>query len=388
MKKKNDGLYIGRGNASMQDDYIDFINYVFGFNGADKDFYKLLPKLYKPEYNPAGQSYVVLENGRLRAAVGAFSHELDICGIRLKCRGIGNVAVHPFSRSKGYMRETMEMAVGDMVKDGVDLSILGGMRARYNYFSYERAGTELCFRIGASAMRHRFGADRKSELEYRIINSNEDSSLDVIAALSDKQSYRPIRPREKLYDILRSWHQVPVAVYKGDTFVGYIVCGDGTINEALSVRTEDWLPMIVGAYDLMKKREITVKVPLFRPDLAEMLYGFAEGYDVTSSKMYSVLCFRRVILAFLTLKTAYEPLPSGELCLLIHGRGGDERLLISVTEEGVSVTETDRSPDLTLDHIDAMNLVFASYCPSRLTLPSFAKLWFPLPLWIYASDTV
>ena len=65
-------IYAGRGNASMHDEYIDFINYVFGFNGRDRDFPKLLPKLYRREDDPAGNSYVLTENGRIRAAVGAF----------------------------------------------------------------------------------------------------------------------------------------------------------------------------------------------------------------------------------------------------------------------------------------------------------------------------
>ena len=43
-------IYYGRGTAEMFDDYMDFINYVFGFNGNSSDFKKLLPKLYKYEY--------------------------------------------------------------------------------------------------------------------------------------------------------------------------------------------------------------------------------------------------------------------------------------------------------------------------------------------------
>jgi len=31
-------LYFGRGNASQRDDYLDFINLVFGFNGNEKAF--------------------------------------------------------------------------------------------------------------------------------------------------------------------------------------------------------------------------------------------------------------------------------------------------------------------------------------------------------------
>ena len=38
---KETELYIGKGHSAMQDDYMDFINYVFGFNGTAKDFYKL-----------------------------------------------------------------------------------------------------------------------------------------------------------------------------------------------------------------------------------------------------------------------------------------------------------------------------------------------------------
>ena len=56
-------IYKGRGNAEMYDDYMDFINYVFGFNGNEQDFKKLLPKLYNPECDPCYNNYVVTENG-------------------------------------------------------------------------------------------------------------------------------------------------------------------------------------------------------------------------------------------------------------------------------------------------------------------------------------
>ena len=38
-------IYRGKGNAEQYDAFMDFINYVFGFNGNQKDFKKLLPKL-------------------------------------------------------------------------------------------------------------------------------------------------------------------------------------------------------------------------------------------------------------------------------------------------------------------------------------------------------
>ena len=388
MSEKDVDVYIGKGGPVSREDYIDFINYVFGFNGVAKSFDTLLPKLYTEGCDPVGSSYIAMENGRIKAAIGAFSHTLEVCGTPLSCRGIGNVAVHPSARSRGYMKATLGMAMDEMVEDGVDLSILGGLRARYNYFSFEREGTTLHFRIGAEIMRHRFGTKRTSRFSYRQVKRNDEAILDEILKLSDAQIFKPVRPREQLFDILTSWTQVPYAVYEGDRFVGYFILGDGGINETQVVSADDYLEVIIGAYDHLHKRELVVSVPPFRPDFAKQLYTFCESYDVMCSKMYSVLCYERVISAFLRLKNTYETLPDGELVLLIHGRGGEEQLLISVKDGVPSVEKTDRAPDVTLEHIEAMSLIFAPYCPDRIQLPSYARVWFPLPLYIYYSDAV
>ena len=127
-------IYKGRGNSAMHADFIDFINYVFGFNGNNQEFIKLLPKLYKPEYLPCENNYVVTEDGKLKAAIGVFPRKLDVMGTVLKVDGVGNVAVHPYSRSKGYMRELLHTAVDEMIASGTDMSDLGGLRQRYGYF--------------------------------------------------------------------------------------------------------------------------------------------------------------------------------------------------------------------------------------------------------------
>ena len=176
-------IYAGRGNASMHDEYIDFINYVFGFNGRDRDFPKLLPKLYRREDDPAGNSYVVTENGRIRAAVGAFDHTMTVCGRELRCRSIGNVAAHPYDKSRGFMRKLMDMAVEDMVRDGIAISTLGGKRQRYNYFSYEKSGTTYRFSVNSDNMRHTFGTDRTAHhrFDVRALTADDTASLDAIA---------------------------------------------------------------------------------------------------------------------------------------------------------------------------------------------------------------
>ena len=54
---------------------------------------------------------MVTEDGVIKDAIGAYNHEITVCGMKLLCRGIGNVAVHPETRGKGYMKVTMNAAL-------------------------------------------------------------------------------------------------------------------------------------------------------------------------------------------------------------------------------------------------------------------------------------
>ena len=120
----NQVIFRGRGDDSMYDEYMSLINRSFEFNCEDGGFLSLLPKLYKPEYNPCASNYVIREkDGNLKAAVGAYDDIYHVCDITLKCRGIGNVAVIHEARSRGYMRDLMNDAVEDMIADGVDTFI-------------------------------------------------------------------------------------------------------------------------------------------------------------------------------------------------------------------------------------------------------------------------
>ena len=389
----DDKIYAGRGNASMHDEYIDFINYVFGFNGRDRDFPKLLPKLYGREDNPAGNSYVLTEEGRIRAAVGAFDHKMTVCGRELRCRSIGNVAAHPYDKSRGFMRRLMDMAVEDMVRDGIAISTLGGKRQRYNYFSYEKSGTALRFSVNSDNMRHVFGLDRSSHhrFEVREVKADDAASLDEIAALSARQSYAPIRDRARLCDILRSWKMKPLALWEGERFAGYAVMRDASVTEWLMVEesVDEITDALICLYDY-RRESMSVQLPPFASEYLRVLYRIAEGYALEINESYSVLDFAAVTDAFLALKASYTELPDGTLTLLIHGRAGDECITLSVKDGKTEVraaTEGER-PAAELSHIDAINLLFSSFCPERDRLPAHARLWLPLPIWMYPADEV
>ncbi len=381
-------IYFGRGSAEMFDDYMDFINYVFGFNGNAEDFKKLLPKLYKYEYEPAVNSYVAVQGGKLKAAIGAFDHDISVCGVTLKTRGIGNVAVHPYARGGGYMKKLMNMALDDMIADGVVLSILGGRRQRYNYFSYDKLGQAVLMSFNDDNIRHTFGNERVNKIEFKKVARGDTETLRLIKRIADLQEFHALREEEKLFEILSSWEQRIYAGFDNGDFVGYAVVKGHDVFEML-LADESRIPEFICAlYDFLGAHSLKVKLPSFMVNYIDPLCRICEYYDIAPCKSFSVLNYKSVTEAFLRLKASYSTLPDGKLILDIEGRGGHERIEIAVAEGSISVSHTDKAPDVTLSHLDAMNLLFAPICPAREKLPVFAKIWLPLPIYIYSSDAV
>jgi predicted acetyltransferase len=384
----NNSIYYGRGTKEMFDDYMDFINYVFGFNGNSSDFKKLLPKLYKYDYEPAVNSYVAVEDGKIKSAIGAFDHDISVCGNIIKTRGIGNVAVHPYARGNGYMKKLMNMALDDMVSDGVALSVLGGRRQRYNYFSYDKLGQTVYMSFNDDNFRHVFGSKRTHEVEFRRLNSSDIDIFSKIKQLSESYPFFALRDLEKYYDILCSWeHKVYAGFSKGE-FVGYAVVGSSTVYEMLVTDLDLIRAFVTALYDHLSKGALQIKIPVFLPDYIEKLYTLCESYSVDICKSFSVLNYQQVVKAFLELKKTYTELPDGSLVLEIDGRGGLEKIEISVINGVPDVKSTEQEADIVLEHLEAMNLIFAGMCPSRERLPLFARVWFPLPIYLYNADAV
>ncbi len=384
----NNVIYYGRGTAEMFDDYMDFINYVFGFNGDSNDFKKLLPKLYKYEYEPAVSSYVAVEDGKLKAAIGAFDHDISVCGTLIKTRGIGNVAVHPYSRGKGYMKTLMNMSLDDMEEEGIALSVLGGRRQRYNYFSYDKLGQAVSMSFNSDNMRHVFGKDRKHTIVFKTLKSSDTEAIAMIKKLSESYPLYAIREPDKYFEILSSWHQKVYVAYENDEFVGYAVGKGNDINELLLCDEKCAREFVCALYDYLGSSSLYIKLPAFLPSYINELCRLCESYSIESSKLFSVLNYKQVVEAFLKLKATYTDLPDGSIVLGIQGRTRKENIKISVATGSISVEYTDETPYTEIDHLEAMNLLFANVCPAREELPMFAKFWFPLPIYLYSSDAV
>ncbi len=85
----------GRGTYEQFEEYMDLIDLVFGYTNTINQFRNLLPKLYKPELQPAYNSFNAYKDGKMVAAIGSFPLATQVRDVTLKGMGIGNVAVHP-----------------------------------------------------------------------------------------------------------------------------------------------------------------------------------------------------------------------------------------------------------------------------------------------------
>ncbi len=386
-----EAVYRGRGAGVPYDEYITLINEVFGFDGVEQDFRKLLPKLYRPGRAPQNENYVAVEEGVCVAAVGAYSHEIRVCGTIIPCRGIGNVAVARAARGRGYMKDCMRMALTDMVRDGIALSTLGGRRQRYRYFGYEKAGICYTFAVNADNLRHTLGADYVSGLDIRQVNADDETLLTAIRTLSSSGVYAPIRAAADFFDILSTWRATVWAALRDGKLVGYALRGtDGQISEIRVTDVGELLPFLHALRRHLDTDTLTLRLPEHEDACLRALAPVAEGYQIGCSMSYNVLNYRLVCDAFFNLRATYAPLPDGNLTVCIHGLAGDERLSLSVRDGVPSVlpSEPGRDPELELSHVEAMELLFAPFSPGRRKLSPAVQAWLPLPIWMYKADEV
>ncbi len=379
-------IYYGRGNKDQYDEYMELINHVFS-DDNERYFQELLPKLYKPESNPAYNAFVAIEDGKMIAGIGDFPCEMVVCGKSIWGAGIGNVAVHKDHRRRGLMIKLLNDAIDDMVANEIDISFLGGQRQRYNHFSYDVGGATYSFRVESKNIKYVYGDD--STIKYQItdteLDRDDNESLDEIARLLASHPYYHVRERSNLYDIMCTWHSKP-HVFKCDgKFVGYYVKG-GSVSE-IDVIDDEYFADAIRAM-IKANGSVNISIAPFQTSFIKVLEPLCDGYNISSNAMYTVLCYRRVIDAFLSLKATYTNLVDGKITVLVHGRGGDELFTVEVKDNKVSATITNDEPDMELTHMEAMNMFFGNVSLLRGKAPAVVSQWFPLPLWIYNVDDV
>ncbi|MBE6609026.1 MAG: GNAT family N-acetyltransferase [Ruminococcaceae bacterium] len=390
---ENNTFYCGRGYDIPYADFMELINVCFNFTTPEQKFEGLLTKCYREHYRPQDQNYVVIdENGTLTTAVGAYDHEITVCGRVIPCRGIGNVGVHPDHRSKGHMKLAMNKALEDMKKDGIVLSTLGGRRQRYQYFGFDKAGPQYVFNVSRANIHHIYG-DFSSPYNISLVTDPADPIIDEIIRITEKCPFIPIRAREKYLDIANSW-KARLLVFTdpadNDRFVGYCIMDkNNSLSEIRTDRDIDFMNAVRSVFAYLDDG-FSINIPSFDIAYASALSLIAEGHTYGSSMMYCILNYAKAVDAFMALKLTYASLPDGKLTMKIHGYAGDETISVTV-KDGIHTVESvsdDTSADLELSHLEATELLFCTVSPSREIKSPLIRAWFPLPIYMYRADEV
>lgn len=382
---------IARGKCDNES-LVDFLNYVFGMNGDKASFYKLLPKLYKPEYHPEDYNYIAMEDGRLRASVGAYPFSLKISEEMLKGIGIGNVAVHPMHRSKGYMIDCMKLALDDAIKNGADFAALGGKRQRYSYFGFEPAGVCGAFNLYNHNLKHVYGSiNADTGFTAKEVVATDTAELEKIKALSSSREYSPARDNANYYDIISSWNsRVYVVNDKAGEFAGYFIYGgdEGYFNvmEIDCIKKEYAEPVLRTCFETIGGESINLDIPELNKVFFDLLSDIAEGVTLSNTEHFCVYNYKKVMDGTLKLKASYTKLCDGEFSVEIDGIAGKEKLFIAVKNGKPSVSIFDGDCDLKLTHRQAMGAFFGLAVPEKKLIPPYATGWFPLPLNTFGVD--
>lgn len=372
------------------DELVDFINYVFSHDGGGTDFPSLLPKLYRKEYNQTKNHYIVKENGKIKAVVGAFPMELDVLGKRLSVSGIGSVAVHPYSRGCGYMKKLMNMALDDMKKQGVHMSCLGGKRQRYEYFGYAFCGQKAYFTINNENVRHKLSGYLNKEMVFKEVKETDFEVIDAAYDLYNEGKIKIIRDKSSFFHLLKSWNFNIYAIYKAESFIGYIVLDKENhyISELVVQHDEDYLTVLANYINSKELNNINLEIPIWEKTKIKQLNEFAEDITLHHSYQFNILNYEETIDQLLKFKASYSDLKDGMMRFEVLEYGKFE---ICINNKEISVNRIEGECDVLLSHIEAMQLFFSPFGQHLVDDELFNHLihsWFPAPLFMPTQDKV
>lgn len=365
---------------------VELMDTAFSF--PNYSFPDLLPKLYNKDRNDISQQLCVDVNGEFRSTIGLFYNTVDVCGEKIKSCGIGNVCVKKEYRNQYYMKFNMSCAMDEIKQKFTDFAFLSGQRQRYGYYSFELGGVSYSFDFKTVNVKHLFGKYEKCGCE--AIELKDNDSCEELIKINENRPCHFDRKKLPVNEILRSWFDKPYKVMKDGGFIGYFVAEKNpeNINE-IGYTDEKYIPDILRtALDISGKNIIRVSCPPFDTPLYDFLTKYGDNFYIRSSEQFSVLNYQKIIRAYLNLKKTYKNLADGETVLLINTPIFPEKIYIGVKNNNVTVEDTNLPADIQLEHLEAMRLLFSISSEKRRLLNPAAASWFPLPLYVWPSDSV
>ena len=365
-------------------DVIDFINYVFSYAHYPHDMKKMVPKIYEDGADSLDVThYLAMEEGKIKAVISLLVIEVRVGGEILKYGFIGNVAVHPYARGKGYMKDLLKLAIEDSKRIGVDIMALGGQRQRYGYFGFEHAGACYQFNVSKTNIRHAMKDVACDGITFEPISDPEAAEVDIAKELYEKRPVHTLRPRKEFLHIMHSWQNELHAVKKDGRMVGYVY---GNIHELVLENDRD-LPQVLKAWFVHGKADtLGMAVPPYDGERIRFLSSICESMSVVPVERVRVLNWEKVLRVLLEFKHRYCSLQDGEAAFCIENDA--YRMLV---QSGTVSVEKMREQRLLADEtlprysVNQAELLFFGL-QNTLNPQEAYKNWLPLPFFVDTPD--
>jgi len=366
------------------EEVLDLIDLVFN----SFKFETMLPAQYKEKNFMSGTNYIVKENGKIVASVGAYPVDYNVCGDNLRASGITAVAVHSRNRLNGYMKKLMEMALADMRDDNVDLSFLYGERQRYEYFGYTPCGVRLEYYCNKHNIQHYFKDKLNANIMLKEADKKDTELFDEINKIYSSKRVYVVRPRERFIDIMSTWENKTLAVYNDDRFIGYI-----STSKDLDSICEFFIDDVnlscdvINAYlEKFDRYDVTISIFPYETELCTYLSKFTGTVTIKDDSNLNIINYKNILNSFLKLKCEYTKIPDGAITFNIRDTGN---ITITINNNIPSVMFTDEKADAVLTPLEASKLFFSplsAYSLGPIERNAFAHNLFPIPLFVRRLD--
>lgn len=341
---------------------LPMLNKVFHVN-----FPKLLPKLYTSEkYAP--DHYVCRIDGKLAGATASIKNSLTFSnGNQLSCAGVSGVAVKKKYRKRGIMNAMMTAVMADAKKENVDFMYLSGKRKRYERYGFVPAGYCAYFTVNSHNVNNSPTPPEITFLRY-IKAVHEEDLLKVYNAQSCHYD------RDEFDKVIKSWktskYKITVVIKESKT-VGYIVCKGFNIVEIM-LNDIDASEVICAYYKYKKKPILFINTFSMNTDIIKSLSTLAEKSSLVTNASFAILNYWNVIDKLLNAS------PNGsdyEYVIEIEGEG---KKLIKESNNVITITDSDREPNLCLSREIATSALLCPTTASMYNLPFTLKLSIPI----------
>lgn len=354
-------MEITRGKDSVKS-LLPMLNKVFHVN-----FPRLLPKLYTSEkYAP--DHYVCRIDGKLLGAAASIKNTLTFSnGSQLSCAGVSGVAVKKKYRKRGVMNAMMTSIMADAKAENIDFMYLSGRRKRYERYGFVPAGYCANFTVNSHNVNNSPNPPEITFLRY-IKAVHEEELVKIYNAQSCHYD------RDEFDKVIKSWktskYKITVVIKDSKT-VGYIVCKGFNIVEIM-LNDIDASEVICAYYKYKKNPILFINTFCMNAEIIKSLSALAEKSSLMTNANFAILNYWNVIDKLLNAS------PNGsdyEYVLEIEREG---KKLIKESSSIVTITDTDREPNLFLSRDIATSALFCPTTASAYNLPFTLRLSIPI----------